>query len=234
MTIDGSPQPENDAPDAGRSVAKRSPVNRRFAALVRWLHIYVSMLAFTIVLFFSVTGLTLNHADWFFGESERRLESPGAVDVRWLRAKPNLKSDAAEAGEELADQVNKLEVVEHLRRTHEIRGVVSEFSVDDQQCVVVFKGPGYGADALIDRDTGKYEVIQSWHGMVAIINDLHKGRDTGTAWSWVIDLSALLTSFISLTGLVLLFYLKQRRGPGLIVAVFGTIVVVAVFRLCVP
>ena len=31
----------------------------------RWLHIYGSMASFAVVLFFAVTGLTLNHQDWF-------------------------------------------------------------------------------------------------------------------------------------------------------------------------
>ncbi len=39
---------------------------------------------------------------------------------------------------------------------------------------------------------------------------------------------------ISLTGLVLLFYLKLRRVPGLAVVLVGTAVVVAVALLWVP
>jgi hypothetical protein len=38
---------------------------RRLAALSRWLHIYLSMASFAILLFFAVTGLTLNHAERF-------------------------------------------------------------------------------------------------------------------------------------------------------------------------
>ena len=77
-------------------------------------------------------------------------------------------------------------------------------------------------------------LTQSYHGFIAVINDLHKGRDTGLAWSVFIDVSAILLTFISLTGLVLLFYLKLRRIPGLIVALFGTIIVLAFFLLGVP
>ena len=66
---------------------------------------------------------------------------------------------------------------------------------------MTFKGPGYAADAFIDRETGHYTVTQSYHGLVAILNDLHKGRDTGPAWSILIDVSAILLTLISLTGL---------------------------------
>ncbi len=92
-----------------------------------------------------------------------------------------------------------------------------------------FKGLGTSADAVIDREAGTYRLRQSFHGLVAVLNDLHKGRDTGPVWSVVIDLSAALTTLISLTGLALIFYLKLRRRPGLVVALIGAVVVVAVF-----
>ena len=57
---------------------------------------------------------------------------------------------------------------------------------------------------------------------------------TGLAWSILIDASAIVLTFISLTGLVLLFYLKLRRIPGLAVAIIGTIIVLALFLLGVP
>ena len=109
--------------------------------------------------------------------------------------------------------VAKLEVVEHLRKTHAIRGALAEFRVDDTECTVSFKGPGYSADTFIDRDSGEYTMTELDHGLIALINDLHKGRDTGAVWSWVIDLSAGLMTIISLTGLVLLFYLKLQAHP---------------------
>ena len=56
----------------------------RFAALMRWLHIYLSMFGLASVLFFSVTGLTLNHPDWFFAGAERRVEAEGRIDPKWL------------------------------------------------------------------------------------------------------------------------------------------------------
>jgi hypothetical protein len=194
---------------------------------MRWLHIYVSMFGLAVVLFFSVTGLTLNHPDWF-GEPGRRASAEGRMSTEWLR----VDVPAGEADE--SRRVEKLEVVEYLRKTHNLRGAVAEFRVDERECAVTFKGPGYAADALIDRDSGRYELAQTLHGFVALINDLHKGRDTGRAWSAVIDASAIVLTVISLTGLVLLFYLKRKRIPGLLVAVGGAAVVAAIVMLLVP
>jgi hypothetical protein len=189
------------------------------------------MLGLAAVLFFSVTGITLNHPDWFFGESERRVQADGQMPPKWLRSAEK-KSSATD--DDPSRQVAKLEVVEHLRKTHDIHGAVGEFRVDDQECLVTFKGPGYAADAFIDRTTGRYNVTQTYHGFVAVINDLHKGRDTGPVWSALIDISAVVMTVISVTGLVLLFYLKLRRVPGLVVVLVGTIVVVAFYLLGVP
>jgi hypothetical protein len=190
------------------------------------------MFSLAVVLFFSVTGLTLNHPDWFFGGAQRSVQAEGRVDRQWL----HLEAPKTIPGEDtdLSSQVAKLNVVEHLRKTHGIRGALADFRVDEQECVVTFKGPGHEADAFIDRETGRYNLTQTYHGVIAVINDLHKGRDTGPAWSVVIDISAVLMTFVALTGLVLLFYLKLRRVPGVVVILIGTIVVAAVFLLGVP
>jgi hypothetical protein len=226
---------ERPATTIARPLSRRIAI--RFAAWMRWLHIYLSMFGLASVLFFSVTGLTLNHPTWFFGEVNRTAQAEGTVDRKWLhRDVPTTSSDSESAGEEpdLSRQVDKLEVVEHLRRNHAIRGALAEFRVDETECLVTFKGPGYAADAFIDRESGRYNVTQTYHGLVAVLNDLHKGRDSGPVWSVLIDVSAVLMTVISLTGLILLFYLKLRRIPGLVVVAIGAIAVAAVFLLGVP
>ncbi len=100
--------------------------------------------------------------------------------------------------------------------------------------MVSFKGPAYAADAFIDLASGNYRIAQTYHGLVALLNDLHKGRDSGPVWSVVIDVSALLMTVISLTGLILLFYLKLKRVSGVVIAVVGAVVVIALYRLWVP
>ncbi|SIN92567.1 hypothetical protein SAMN05444166_1643 [Singulisphaera sp. GP187] len=199
----------------------------RLAASIRWLHIYLSMFGLAAVLFFSVTGLTLNHPDWFYGETERSVQFQGQLSLTWLRPKTTEHENKGDLATE--PQVNKLEIVEFLRSSHGIRGALADFKVDESECAVTFKGPGYSADAFIDRETGHYELTETSHGLIAIMNDLHKGRDSGAVWSVLIDVSAVLMTLISLTGLVLLFYLKRRRIPGLVVSVVGAIVVVVVY-----
>jgi hypothetical protein len=190
---------------------------RRTAMLVRWLHIYLSMLSFAIVFFFAVTGLTLNHADKF-GDQLTTTREQGRLDSSWVNAKDTAR-------------IAKLRIVEYLRETHHIHAALSDFRIDDDQIGVSFKGPGFEADAFISRTAGKYELSQTRAGFVGLINDLHKGRDTGHGWSVFIDVCAILLTLVSLTGMILILFLKRRRTAGLIVATFGLIVAWLIYKI---
>lgn len=185
--------------------------------LIRWLHIYLSMISFAIVFFFAVTGLTLNHADRF-GDELRTVQEKGAMNADWVNPPDTTKID-------------RLGIVEYLRNTHHLRGALSDFRIDDEQIGVSFKGPGYAADAFITRATGKYDLTVTTAGFVGWINDLHKGRDTGHGWSVFIDVSAILLTLISLTGMILLLFLRRRRTAGLLVAAFGLVIVFLVYKI---
>jgi hypothetical protein len=119
--------------------------------------------------------------------------------------------------------VAKEELVNYFRKTYHTKGALSDFHVDGDQCEVLFKGPGYEADATIDRQTGKYDLTVSPFSLVAVLNDLHKGRDTGKKWSAVIDFSAILMTLVSLTGLTLIFFLNKRRFSGLLLVAIGAL-----------
>jgi hypothetical protein len=176
---------------------------------MRWLHIYLSMACFAIVFFFAVTGWTLNHADKFGGEV-RSKESKGKLDPAWVHTPDT-------------NRIARLELVEYFRNNFSIHAALSDFRIDETQCSISFKGPGYAADAFIDRGTGNYDIVQTSGGFVGLINDLHKGRDTGRAWSLFIDGAAILLALVSLTGMLLLLYLKRRRMSGIITAILGLI-----------
>src|SRR5262249_17898197 len=117
--------PAAPAPARRRALPRRAAL--RLAAVTLWLHIYGAMLGLAAVLFFSVTGLTLNHPGWFFKEPERRVEAEGRVDPKWL----HLDAPAPAHGDppDPSREVARLEVVEHLRTAHGVRGAVAEFRV---------------------------------------------------------------------------------------------------------
>lgn len=214
-------RPTNEPAKPATGPADKSKVwRKRTAAWSRWLHLYLSMLSFLVVLFFAVTGLTLNHVEWFDGQQTER-KATGTLPAAWV----NIPDTAA---------IKKLQVVERLRQNYRVQGSVSEFLVEDDQCAVSFKGPGYSADAFINRHDGTFKLTEQRQGLVAVLNDLHKGRDSGAKWSWVIDVSAGFLTLVSLSGLAMLFFLKNKRANGLLVALVGGAICYLLYALWVP
>jgi hypothetical protein len=64
--------------------------------------------------------------------------------------------------------------------------------------------PGGDAWLSLDIESGALEYESTDRGWIAYLNDLHKGRNTGSAWSWFIDVFAGLCVLFSLSGLLLL------------------------------
>ena len=181
------------------------------------------MVSFAVVLFFSVTGITLNHQDWF-ADQQRTAVFHGQAAAKML-------GDRAKSGD--AAGIDKLGLVEMLR-AQGIHGAVSDLRIDDSQIEISFKAPGYSADAFIDRDTGKYDLTETRTGFVAILNDLHKGRDSGKVWAALIDISAGLLVLVSLTGLILIWFMHKRRTVGLLLVVVGTMLCFILYHFFVP
>ncbi len=213
---------EANSGPAAEKVRAPQPLSARLrkqtAIITRWLHIYLSMVSFAVVLFFAVTGLTLNHAE-ALSHGERVRELHGTLSAQEMGPK---------------DNPDKLAIVEHVRNTDGLRGAVSDMRVEDDTISFSLRGPGYSADTTVDRAARTYQVTETRAGFIAVINDLHKGRDTGKAWGWVIDVSAVLLTLVSVTGLVLIFFVYKRRLSGLILAAAATLVCVLLYRLYVP
>jgi len=206
-----------------RAARPQRSLNQRLAYWFRWLHLYLSLLSFTALLFFAVTGLTLNHPDWL-----------GASTAHNSAAKGELPSGLVPASGTGEEGIQKQELIQFLRAKHAIKGALVELRADGAECALAFKGPGYAADITIDRAASTYELSESRFGLVAVLNDLHKGRDTGGGWSVFIDASAIVMAVVSLSGLCLLFYLKRRLIAGLVTAAVGTVLVYLIYAAFVP
>lgn len=210
-------QPINQS---AKNTFDKKKIKRTISSLSRWLHIYLSMGSFFILFFFAVTGLTLNHTEWFANQQVSRTEK-GKVNIEWVKG-----TDTASIG--------KLEIVESLRKNNRIDGGLSEFIIDEYQCTLSFNAPGYTADVFINRENGLFELSETRTGIFGMMNDLHKGRDSGKAWSLLIDISAILMVLVSLTGLCMLFFLKKKRVAGIFVALSGLLIVYLIYRIWVP
>lgn len=179
----------------------------------RRIHVYTSMITLVVVLFFGLTGLTLNHPDWTFGDQTDTVTDTGALPP------------AATATDGSADL---LAIAEYVRATYGVSAPVADYQTDDAgRGSIAFKRPGYVADVIFDAGDGTYTMTIEQQGWVAVLNDLHKGRDAGSSWSWVIDLTAGFLVVISGTGLLMQVLMRKRRRPALTSAAVGGLVTLA-------
>ena len=166
-------------------------------------HWISSALCLVGILLFSVTGITLNHSS--------QIESKPVVLTLKSKLPPDLiakvsdqPTDAkAPLPEILRDWIdNEMDI----RVGHRI----GEWS--DSEVYVSMPRAGGDAWMSIDRTNGDIEYERTDRGWIAWLNDLHKGRNTGTAWSWFIDVFAVACVVFSVTGFFLL-QLHARQRP---------------------
>lgn len=210
MTTVGA-NPPQQTPGPGQADKRRPALRTQINKIARWLHLYLSMVSFAVILFFAATGLTLNHPNWF-SSAIQTSERHGTVN-------PVLETKS---------------LAQTLRTREHLHGTLDEPRIDDTQVSFSFRAPGYTADVAIDKPAGTYTVTETRNGFVAVLNDLHKGHDAGRAWSWLIDASAILLTLVSLTGLIILWFIYKRRTSGLLLAAAGLALVLLLYRIFVP
>jgi hypothetical protein len=179
------------------------------------LHIYISMAGFTLVLLFAITGLTLNHED--FGWSQPRIT----------------KSTIAVAAD-VVDHPVRTTLARYLQDTLGIRSPMSDYREDPDQIQVTFAAPGHRTVVTMNRAARTADVESETRGLLGKLDDLHKGFDSGPAWSWIIDGTAVLLALSALTGMVTLVGFRSRRRSGFVVAALGIVSIVALYLIWVP
>jgi hypothetical protein len=192
-----------------------------FFRLSRMLHAYLSAFAFLALFFFSATGILLNHPEWFENYQ------PAEHKVAFSLAPAELAAAKAskDRGRALAAAAGRHEP---------LPGAYASADIDGQQALVRLEGPKGAADLTIDLSTGKAEGRVTRPNMMALIQDLHRGKNSGVAWRWVIDLSAWLVLGLSLIGYVLFFSLRFRLKTSLILTAVSLAVLVVIAWLMVP
>ncbi|HSK33289.1 MAG TPA: PepSY-associated TM helix domain-containing protein [Propionicimonas sp.] len=192
-----------------------APVNRRPGRparyngqrLTRLLHSWLSMGSLLVVLFFALTGLTLNHQDWTFGQSPTVTTSSG-----------QLPTGAISGG-----APNYLLISEFLRSSQGATGEITDYGADGDAGRISYAGPGYTGSATFSLSTDTFTMESTRYGLVAIANDLHKGRHTSTAWSWTIDVAAVGLALVAITGLLLGLIIQRRRRSALVLLGVGVV-----------
>lgn len=164
---------------------------------------------------FALTGITLNHA----------------ADIPANRV---VNAVETEASQEVVDAFRALapdeitipqQLVAHMASMHDVaipRSLQGEW--DGIEFYAAWPGPGADSWVALDVELGiiTYENVD--RGWIAYFNDLHKGRNTATAWRWFIDAFALACVVFSVTGLLLLMRHSAHRASTWPITALGVLI----------
>ncbi|MCO8124885.1 PepSY-associated TM helix domain-containing protein [Stieleria sp. TO1_6] len=183
------------------ALAKR----KRRSIWLRWLihsHWISSAVSLVGMLLFALTGITLNHA--------AQIETQPVIQTHQAQLPPRLQQQLREFDHD-GTAALPAELSEWLGGEFDqsIQDRQAEWSEDE--VYLSMQGPGADAWLAIDRESGEVEFESTSRGWISYFNDLHKGRHTGVAWSWFIDLFAVATLVFCITGLLLLYERAKHR-----------------------
>ncbi len=166
-----------------------------FLGTVRQWHWISSAVCLVGMLLFAVTGITLNHA-------------------AQISVKPRIDTIERQLPEDMQAHITppdsaKAPLPAPLARWLEqeldisIGTRLAEWSEDE----IYLSLPRPGGDAWLVVDLLASEVLfeKTDRGWISYFNDLHKGRNTGTAWFWFIDIFAVACIVFCISGLILLY-----------------------------
>jgi hypothetical protein len=163
-----------------------------------WISSAISLMG---LLLFSVTGFTLNHAAQIEAQPkvtkiERQVPQTALAGLASVTANVPLTPVQATA----------------IRGATgiDVRGATVD--ADEDGIYLTLSAPGVDSTLEISRIDGHATYERTDRGLIAVLNDLHKGRHSGPVWAMFIDLIAIACVVFSATGLGLLWlYARGRR-----------------------
>ena len=196
--------------DAGshHDIASRQRRGVWLRTLHQW-HWISAAVCLVAMLLFAITGITLTHAAQIEA-TPRITHLNDTLPAGLLHALPARHEGNAPLPPALRDW---------LRDRHGIVAGEHEAEWSQDEIYLSLPGPDKDAWLSIQRADGAFEYERTDRGVLAMLNDLHKGRNAGVAWSWFIDLFALACVVFTVTGLFLLhLHARQRRATWPMVA----------------
>lgn len=203
--------------------ASQLPDQKRRAFWLKHLHQWhwiSSGICLVAMIAFAATGLTLNHAAQI--EAKPKVSRLGAQLPQALLAPLRARAEAADKAGGSKEPLPG-EVREWIARQMSVTvgAQAAEWSPDE--VYVSLPRPGGDAWLRVELEGGKVEYEKTDRGWISYFNDLHKGRNTGGAWSWFIDVFAVACLVFCVTGLFLLQMHAGKRPATWPLVVLGIV-----------
>lgn len=185
-----------------------------FYRLCRAWHGYLSAAAFVWLLFFSLTGILLNHPTWLAGNGSAVLNRPFNLQPADLRS----LSAQKEPGPAL---------VQAMRGPLGLKGEIKSSDMAASQLFIRMRGATGSSDLQLDMRSGQGSAVIETFPMPAMFRELHRGEQAGRVWRALIDIAggALVTT--SILGLAIYLALRLRLRTALILVAGGLAVMAA-------
>lgn len=212
--------PANISTHAKKRMKKKSNFWKKQARIWHWISGAVCLVG---MLLFSFTGITLNHAADIPA-------TPETVTYTMTLDGAGFSALAEQPEDGMTEQL-PLETIRALRSGIGVNASGREAEWTDIDVYVGLPRPGGDAWLAIDRETGVVEYERTTRGTISWLNDLHKGRNTGTVWFWFIDIFSVAAILFCLTGLWLLQIHAGKRAITWPLTIAGLVVpaVLAIF-----
>lgn len=176
-------------------------LSQRTNRWARWLHLYSGVPVVMAMVFYAITGFTLNHPNFNLGESQKtsfEIELPASVKHADWENQPNLSS---------------LQLLHWLDTEHNLRGVELEIEWDDgdQLLIIEMTNPSGAKTVEAYIEDGIAEVFRRELSLVSTLNNLHRSKHVTGLWKNLSDLAAICMLVFCLSGIYLIFINKTQR-----------------------
>jgi hypothetical protein len=200
---------------------------KKYYKIIIDIHLYAGLFISPIIIVFSVSALILNHdfIDWQEDWQTWSFSVNDKVDKTVSFIIPN------------PDQT-KIEYAKDILQEIKIEGEIANIFGDSLNMIIPVTKPGHRISIKADLISGiayiHSEKTNFWqkliwlHKMPGPHNANIRGNWISTKfWSSVVDLSVFCLFLSSITGVILWYYLKNERAPGLIALLIGFLSIVA-------
>ncbi|EQB31945.1 PepSY-associated TM helix domain-containing protein [Sphingobium ummariense] len=189
------------APARVQPKKKKGPKAFWLKQLHTW-HWVSSAISLIGLLLFAFTGITLNHAADVEG-------APKTVEKSATLPPALLRQVAADGAPDTKKPLPAPVAAWVEKAIGQSGAGIAEWSADE--VYLALPRPGGDGWVAIDRHSGEVTSEATSRGWISYLNDLHKGRNTGAAWKWFIDIFAVACFLFALTGLLLLQLHSAKR-----------------------
>jgi hypothetical protein len=185
-----------------------------FYRLCRVWHGYLSAAAFVWLLFFSITGILLNHPSWL------RDDKP-ATASRQFRLQPS------ELASVTANTKPGPALVQATRGKLGLKGQIDSSAVAGQLLFVRMRGASGSSELQLDLQSGQGSAAVESFGVPTLFKELHRGEHAGPVWRAIIDVTGFALVATSILGLMIYLSMRFRLRTAVILVAGGVGAMVA-------